>query len=264
MRGKMDIRLDQKRALVTGGNSGIGEAIALALADSGARVAINYLTNPEAAESLIKRIGGDHGEAIALQGDVSDPVAVAQMFDNIDRAWGGIDILINNAGIDGGRALGWETDIGAWKKVIEVNLFGAFYCAREALKRMVPIKSGVVLNISSVHEQIAWSGYSAYTASKAAVGMLTQTLAQEAAPYGVRVLAVGPGAIKTPINRGVWSDPKNLKDLLEKIPLNRIGETEEIARIVVVLVSDAASYVTGRTIFVDGGMTDYPDFAHGG
>lgn len=260
----MNIRLDQKRALVTGGNSGIGEAIVLALADSGAKVAINYVSHPEAAEALVKRIGDQKGEAIALQADVSDPAAVTQMFESIDKAWGGIDILINNAGIDGSRALGWEADIAAWKKVIEVNLFGAFYCAREALRRMIPKKSGVVLNISSVHEQIAWSGYSSYTASKAGLGMLTQTLAQEAAPHNVRVLAVGPGAIRTPINRNVWSNPKNLQDLLEKIPLKRIGETGEIARMVVALVSDVASYVTGRTIFVDGGMTDYPDFAHGG
>jgi glucose 1-dehydrogenase len=260
----MNIRLDQKRALVTGGNSGIGKAIALGLADAGAKVAINYVTHPEAAELLVHQIKDRHGEAIAFQADVSDPDAIAQMFDQINDAWGGIDILINNAGYDGNRVFGWEADIAAWRKVIEVNLFGAFYCAREALRRMVPQKSGVVLTISSVHEQIAWAGYSAYTASKAAVGMLTKTLAQEAAPHGVRVLAVGPGAIKTPINRSVWSDPQGLQDLLEKIPLKRIGEPEEIARMVVVLVSDAASYVTGRTIFVDGGMTDYPDFAHGG
>ena len=152
----------------------------------------------------------------------------------------------------------------AWRKVIEVNMFGAFYRAREALKRMVPQKTGVVLSTSSVHEEIAWSGYSAYTASKAAVSMLTKTLAQEAGPHGVRVLAVAPGAIRTPINRSVWSDPQSLQDLLEKIPLHRIGEPEEIARLVVVLVSDVSSYVTGRTVFVDGGMTDYPAFAHGG
>jgi NAD(P)-dependent dehydrogenase (short-subunit alcohol dehydrogenase family) len=260
----MNIRLDQKRAVVTGGNSGLGEAIALGLAGAGAKVAINYVSHPEAAESLIHRIKAEHGEAIALPADISDPEAVAQMFGRIDEVWGGIDILINNAGIDGHRAFGWQADIAAWRKVIEVNLFGAFYCSREALKRMVPRKSGVVLSISSVHEQIAWSGYSAYTSSKAAVGMLTKTLAQEAAPHGVRVLAVGPGAIKTPINRSVWSDPQDLKDLLEKIPLKRIGEPEEVARMVVVLVSEVASYVTGRTIFVDGGMTDYPDFGHGG
>jgi NAD(P)-dependent dehydrogenase (short-subunit alcohol dehydrogenase family) len=260
----MNIRLEGKRALVTGGNSGIGEAIALALADAGAKVAINYVGHPEAADGLVQTIKQKQGEAISIQADVSDPKAVGELFRQIDAAWGGIDVLINNAGIDGAHAFGWEADIAAWRKVIEVNLFGAFYCAREALKRMVPQKGGVVLSTTSVHEEIAWSGYSAYTASKAAMSMLTKTLAQEAAPYGVRVLAVAPGAIKTPINRSVWSDPKSLKDLLEKIPLNRIGEPEEVARMVVVLVSDVASYVTGRTIFVDGGMTDYPDFAHGG
>ncbi len=260
----MNIRLDQKRALVTGGNSGIGEAIALALADAGAKVAINYVTHPETAQALVSRIHDAHAEAVAIQADVSDPIAVDGMFKQIDEIWGGLDILINNAGIDGGRALAWETDIASWRKVIEINLLGAFYCAREALKRMVPVKSGVILNVSSVHEEIAWSGYSAYTASKAAIGMLTRTLAQEAAPHSVRVLAVGPGAIKTPINREVWANPQSLKDLLKKIPLGRIGEPDEIARMAVVLVSDVASYITGRTIFIDGGMTDNPDFAHGG
>jgi NAD(P)-dependent dehydrogenase (short-subunit alcohol dehydrogenase family) len=260
----VNIRLEGKRALVTGANSGIGAAIALGLADAGARVAINYLAQPDAADKLVRAIMRKRGEAIAIQADVSDPKAVAKMFRQLDAQWRGIDILINNAGMDGARSLGWDADIAAWRKVIEVNLFGAFYCAREALKRMVPQKSGVVLSTTSVHEVIAWSGYSAYTASKAAVSMLTKTLAQEAAPHGVRVLAVAPGAIKTPINRSVWSDPQSMKDLLEKIPLNRIGEPEDIARMVVMLVSDAASYVTGRTIFVDGGMTDYPGFAHGG
>ncbi len=260
----MNIRLDGKRAVVTGGNSGIGEAIAVCLAEAGARVAINYVAQPEAAHSLVQRIQEQRGIAMAVKADVSDPDAIAKMFESIEAAWGGIDILVNNAGIDGDRAFGWETDIAAWRKVIEVNLLGAFYCAREALQRLVPQKSGVILNISSVHEEIAWSGYSAYTASKAAVAMLTKTLAQEAAPHGVRVLSVAPGAIKTPINRSVWGDPGNLQDLLEKIPLKRIGDPEEVARLVVVLASDLASYVTGRTIFVDGGMTDYPDFAHGG
>ncbi|MEO6876395.1 MAG: SDR family oxidoreductase [Opitutaceae bacterium] len=260
----MNIRLEGKRALVTGGNSGLGAAIALALAEAGAHVAINYVSHPKAAEALVKKIKQHGGKAIALQADVSDPQAVAKMFAQLDAAWKGIDILINNAGIDGATALGWKADIEAWQKVVQVNLFGSFFCAREALRRMVPRKSGVVLSTTSVHEEIAWSGHSAYTASKAAVSMLTKTLAQEAAPHGIRVLAVGPGAIKTPINRDVWSNRKKMKDLLTKIPLQRIGQPEEIARMVVVLVSDAASYVTGRTFFVDGGMTDYPDFEHGG
>jgi glucose 1-dehydrogenase len=260
----MNIRLDGRRALVTGGNSGIGEAISLALAESGAKVAVNYVAHPEAAQSLVQHIEEQGGTAMANEADVTDPEAVSAMFGKLDREWGGVDVLVNNAGIDGPRAYGWDADVAAWRKVVDVNLMGAFFCAREALRRMVPQNAGVVLSISSVHEEIAWSGYSAYAASKAAVGMLTKTLAQEAAPHGVRVIAVAPGAIRTPINRAVWSDPASLKDLLEKIPLNRIGEAAEIARMVVVLASDAASYVTGRTVFVDGGMTDYPDFAHGG
>jgi NAD(P)-dependent dehydrogenase (short-subunit alcohol dehydrogenase family) len=248
----MNIRLEGKRALVTGANSGIGAAIAIGLANAGARVAINYLAQPEAADKLVRAIKRKRGEAVAIQADISDPKAVGKMFRQLDAAWSGIDILVNNAGMDGARSLGWDANIAEWRKVIEVNLFGTFYCAREALKRMVPQKGGVVLCTSSVHEEIAWSGHSAYTASKAAISMLTKTLAQEAAPHGVRVLAVGPGAIK------------RLKDLLGKIPLHRMGEPEEIASMVVMLVSDAASYVTGRTIFVDGGMMDYPGFTHGG
>lgn len=260
----MNITLDGARALVTGGNSGIGAAIVTALAEAGAKVAVNYVVHPEAAAALVNRVRAQHGEAVSIQADISDPVAVTAMFAQMDAAWGGIDILVNSAGIDGGRAMAWEADVEAWKKVLEVNLLGAFYCARQALTRMVPQQRGVVLNVSSVHEVVAWSGYSAYTASKAGLSMMTQTLAQEAAPYGVRVLAVAPGAIRTPINQAVWSDPASLKDLLTKIPLNRMGEPEDIARMVVVLVSDVASYVTGKTVFVDGGMTDYPDFAHGG
>lgn len=260
----MNIRLDGRRALVTGGNSGIGEAIALALAGAGAKVAVNYVTHPETAQELVRRMQAQGADALALEADVSNTEAVRQMFNAVDQAWGGIDILVNNAGMDGERAFSWEGKPDAWRRVLEINLFGAFYCAREALQRMVRQRKGVILSTSSVHELIAWSGYSAYAASKAALGMLTKTLAQEAAPYGVRVLALGPGAIKTPINKSVWGDPAGLKDLLEKIPLGRLGEPEEIARMAVVLVSDAASYVTGRTFFVDGGMTDYPSFAHGG
>ncbi len=260
----MIVDLRGERALVTGGNSGIGEAIVRALADSGARVAMNYAVHPGAAQEIAGQIEERGGQVLTLQADVCDPEAVSGMFRQMDEAWEGIDILVNNAGIDGERAMAWEANLDSWRKVIEVNLFGAFHCSREALRRMVPRKHGVILNISSVHEIIAWSGYSAYAASKAAIGMLTKTLAQEAAPHGIRVLAIGPGAIKTPINRSVWSDADSLKDLLEKIPLDRLGETSEIARMAVVLVSAVASSVTGRTIFGDGGMTDYPSFAHGG
>ncbi len=260
----MEIRLDGRRALVTGANSGIGAAIAEALGAAGARVAINYLAGDEAAEAVAGRVRAAGGEALTVKADVGSLDEVEEMFGKLDRAWGGIDVLVNNAGIDGARAEAWASDPAAWRKVIDVDLIGAYACARQALARMVPAGHGVVLTVTSVHEVIAWSGYSAYTAAKAGAGMMTRTLAQEAAPHGVRVLALAPGAIKTDINRSVWSDPEALRDLLEKIPLNRLGEPEDVARMAVVLVSDVASYVTGTTVFVDGAMTDYPDFAHGG
>ena len=260
----MEIRLDDRRALVTGGNSGIGKAIVRALSAAGAKVAINYIVDPDAAEEIADGIVQDGGDALTIEADVSDAKQVQGMFGEIDRTWGGIDILVNNAGIDGERAEGWEIGFDDWHEVVEVNLFGAFHCAREALRRMVPQESGVILNMTSVHEVVPWSGYSAYATAKAGLSMLSKTLAQEAAPHGVRVLSLGPGAIKTPINEHVWKDPKRREQLLTKIPQGRLGEVEDIARMAVVLVSDAAAYVNGPTVFVDGGMTLYPDFSQGG
>lgn len=249
---------------MTGANSGLGAAIARELAASGARVAVNYLVHPEATDALLAELRAGGAQALGLQADVSDAAQVTAMYAELDRQWGGIDALVNNAGIDGAQARGWEADPAAWERVLRVNLYGSFLCARAALQRMVPQRSGVILNMSSVHERIAWSGFSAYTASKAGLGMLTQTLAQEAAPFGIRVLALAPGAIKTPINQNVWSNPQTLRDLLTKIPLGRMGEPEEIARVATFLVSGMASYMTGSTVYCDGAMSDYPEFAHGG
>lgn len=257
----MELNLKGKRVLVTGGNSGLGAAMARAFAGEGARVAINFVTGAAEAERLVAELGA---EALAVGADISDAAAVEAMFARLDSAWGGIDVLVNNAGIDGVRAEAWEIGVEDWTRVVSVNLVGAFHCAREALKRMVPERAGVILNMSSVHEVIPWSGYSAYAASKAGLTALTKTLAQEAAPHQVRVLAIAPGAIKTPINRAVWDDPAGYKDLVEKIPLGRIGTPEEIANMALVLASDVAAYVTGTSVFVDGGMTNYPAFAHGG
>jgi glucose 1-dehydrogenase len=260
----LQIDLGGRRALVTGANSGIGAAIVQSLADAGADVAINYLNNPEAAEAGAAAVRTAGGRSMTLMADISDADAVAMMFATLDTQWGGIDILVNNAGIDGHPAKATESDPASWRRVIEINLFGAFYCARQALQRMVPQRRGVILNMSSVHEVIPWSGYSAYAASKAGLSMLTRTLAQEAAPANVRVLALAPGAIKTAINQSVWSDPAGLADLNQKIPMGRMGDTGEIAKMATILVSDAASYATGTTVFVDGGMSDYADFSHGG
>ncbi len=260
----MQIDLKGKRVLITGGNTGLGAAMVTAFGAEGAKVAVNYVVHPEDAETLVAAIKKDGGDAMAVEADISSADAVAAMFATIDKAWGGIDVLVNNAGVDGQKALGWNADVDAWRKVIDINLVGAFLCAREALKRMTAQKSGVIINTSSVHEVIAWTGYSDYAASKAGVSMMSKTLAQEAGPYGVRVLCIAPGAIATPINANVWEDPAGLKDLLTKIPLGRVGKPEDIAGMAVVLASDVASYVTATTIFVDGGMTDYPSFMHGG
>jgi len=260
----MDLKLAGKRVLVTGGNSGLGAAMVRAFAAEGARVAINYLVNPDATTQLINELQATGAVVLGLQADVTQADAVAGIFDQLDKAWGGIDILVNNAGIDGPHALAWEADATAWNRVIQINLVGAFLCAREALRRMVRQESGVILHTSSVHEQIAWSGYSAYSASKAAVSMMAKTLAQEAGPFGVRVLCIAPGAIRTSINASVWEDPEGARDLLSKIALGRVGEPQDIAGLAVVLCSDTAGYVTGTSVFVDGGMTDYPAFMHGG
>jgi glucose 1-dehydrogenase len=260
----MDLNLSGKRVLVTGGNTGLGAAIATAFAAEHARVAINYIAEPEAAQSLALQLRATAADVLTLEADISDAAAVESMFGQLDKNWGGIDILINNAGIDGPRALAWEADLVAWSRVLQINLNGAFHCARAALRRMVAQRSGVVLNTSSVHEQIAWSGYSAYAASKAGLSMLSKTLAQEAGPFGVRVLCIAPGAIRTTINASVWQDPSGAHDLLSKIPLGRVGEPKDVARLAVVLASEVADYVTATSVFIDGGMSDYPAFGHGG
>ena len=260
----MDLKLSGKRVLVTGGNSGLGAAMVRAFAAEHARVAINYVAHPELTAAMAEQLRDSAGDVLQLAADVSRADEVAAMFAQIDTSWGGLDVLINNAGIDGERAPAWQADAAAWNRVLQINLGGAFLCAREALKRMVAQRSGVIINTSSVHEMIAWSGYSAYAASKAGLSMMAKTLAQEAGPFGVRVLCLAPGAIRTAINAAVWQDPDGQQDLISKIAIGRVGEPEDVAGMAVVLASDVANYVTGTSVFVDGGMTDYPAFSHGG
>lgn len=260
----MELGLAEKRVLITGGNSGLGAAIAHSFASERARVAINYVVHPEEAAALAKELRPSAADVLTIEADISKVDEVRAMFGQIDTAWGGLDVLVNNAGIDGSRAAAWEADEAAWNRVLQINLGGAFLCAREALGRMVRQRSGVIINTSSVHEQIAWSGYSAYAASKAGLSMMAKTLAQEAGPFGVRVLCIAPGAIRTSINAEVWKDPAGQQDLISKISLGRVGEPADVAGLVVILASDVAGYVTGTSIFIDGGMTDYPAFSHGG
>lgn len=260
----LNIDLSGRRALVTGSSSGLGEAIAMALSSAGAKVAIHDRKEHAAAAAVVARIVQQGGTAQAFQADISVIDEVSRLFTEVGAAFGGLDILVNNAGMDGGPANCADSDPEQWARVIAVDLQGAYYCARQALQWMLPQKHGVIINITSVHEFIPWSGYSAYTSAKAGLSMFTKTLAQEVAASGVRVLAIAPGAIKTPINASVWQDPQGLADLDQKIAMGRLGEPAEIGQVAAFLASDLASYITGTSIAVDGGMLIYPEFRHGG
>lgn len=259
------IDLKGRTALITGGDGGLGAATAASLAEAGANVAVTYQRKPDAAEKIAATARSHGVKAAAVQlADVADPAKVAALFQHMDREFGDLDILVNNAGMDGPRALCADSDPAAWRQVIGVDLMGPYYCAREAVTRMRKRRRGVIVNTTSVHEFIPWTGYSAYTSAKAGLSMFSKTLAQEVAGDGIRVIAIAPGAIKTPINADVWQDPKGLADLDTKIPMGRIGEPHEIGCTVAFLCSDLAGYVTGVTLAVDGGMLLYPGFRHGG
>ena len=259
------IELQGRKALITGGDSGLGAATAKSLAQAGADVAITYRYKADAAEQVaaVAKSFGVNAYTFELD-NVSDKAQVDALFQRVDQQLGGLDILVNNAGTDGPRALCADSDIAAWRQVVEIDLFGPYYCARAAVERMSKQGRGVIINTSSVHEFIPWAGYSAYTSAKAGLSMFSKTLAQEVAAQGIRVLAVAPGAIKTPINANVWQDPKGLTDLDRKIPMGRVGEPDEIGHAIAFLCSDLASYMTGITVTVDGGMLLYPDFREGG
>ena len=260
-----------QRALVTGGSSGIGAAIAVALAEAGARVAINYLSDTEEAEALVEKIHASGGEAIAVQADVSQEDQVIAMFQQVIGTWGSLDILVNNAGIQLDAPF-VEMTLKQWETVMAVNLTGQFLCAREAVKEflrrgVVPelsCSAGKIICNSSVHDIIPWAGHVNYAASKGGLLMFMKSLAQEVAHDKIRVNAVSPGAIKTPINRSAWETPEAEADLLKLIPYERVGNPADIAGAVVWLASDASDYVVGTTLYIDGGMTLYPGFREGG
>jgi glucose 1-dehydrogenase len=263
--------LSGQTALVTGAASGIGAGVARALGAAGASVVVNYVTAPEAAEAVVEQIRAGGGEAIALHADVSREDGVRDMFQRMFDQWGTIDILVNNAGLQHDAPV-TDMTLAQWNKVIDVNLTGMFLCSREAaremvrrgIRREVSRAAGKIICISSVHEVIPWAGHVNYAASKGGVKLFMQSLAQELAPHRIRVNSVAPGAIQTPINRAAWETPDALERLLRLIPYGRIGQPEDIGRVVAWLASDDADYIHGQTIFVDGGMTLYPEFAHGG
>jgi len=264
-------RLRGQCALVTGANSGIGEAIAKAFAAEGAQVVVNYVTNPNEAERVVAEIREKNGTALALYADVSKEEDVKNMLGQMYKSFGTIDILVNNAGMQRDAPF-VEMKLDEWQKVIDVNLTGSFLCAREAAKEFIrkgvdhkgSLSAGKIIFISSVHEVIPWARHCNYAASKGGMMLLMKSIAQELAPHKIRVNSIAPGAIKTPINRSAWASPDSEAELLKLIPWNRVGYPQDIATVAVWFASDESDYVQGATIFVDGGMTLYPGFATGG
>ncbi|KAA0595626.1 glucose 1-dehydrogenase [Azospirillum lipoferum] len=260
-----------QRALVTGASSGIGRAIALALGAAGADVIVNHVSGDEAAEMVAESIRASGAKALAVKADVSREDQVETLFARTVESFGGLDILVNNAGLQRDAPVESMT-LEQWNTVIGVNLTGQFLCARAAVRAFkrqglrpeVSRALGKIVCVSSVHEVIPWAGHVNYAASKGGVMLMMKTLAQELAADRIRVVGVAPGAVRTPINREAWETPEAYAELLKLIPAKRIGEPEDIAHAVAWLASDAADYITGTTLFVDGGMTLYPGFEAGG
>jgi glucose 1-dehydrogenase len=263
--------LDGQRAIVTGANSGIGAAIARGLAEAGAAVAVNFVGGEDRALEVVDEIRGAGGRAIAVKADVSSEDEVQAMFRRVVAEFGSVDILVNNAGLQQDAPF-HEMTLAQWRKVIDVNLTGQFLCAREAVReylRRGPVPElscsvGKIICLSSVHDVIPWAGHANYAASKGGVAMLMKTMAQELAMKKIRINSISPGAIKTPINMSAWDTAQAEAALLKLIPYYRVGETRDIARAAVWLASDHSDYVTGATLYVDGGMTLYPEFRDGG
>lgn len=264
-------RLQGKVAIVTGSSSGIGEGIALAMGRAGANVVINYHSNEKSAQELKTQIEEVGSKAVVVQADVSNPEDVDKLFKAAADNFGTLDILVSNAGIQRDDNF-LDMSLEDWNKVISTNLTGNFLCAQAAAKEFVKRKvkpeekraAGHIIFISSVHDIIPWAGHVNYATAKGGVLMLMKTLAQELAANKIRVNGISPGAIKTGINDEVWSTEEGRKQMLSLIPYGRIGEPEDIAKVAVWLATDEADYITGTTIYVDGGMTLYPAFSDKG
>jgi glucose 1-dehydrogenase len=260
-----------QKALVTGANSGIGKAVAIAFGEAGAAVAVNYVTGEDDAHAVADHIAATGAQALAVRADVSSETQVAEMFKEACARFGTLDIVVANAGLQRDAPFD-EMTLTNWNSVINVNLTGQFLCARAAVREFlrrgprpeVSRALGKIICMSSVHEVIPWAGHANYAASKGGVMMLMKTIAQELAPRGIRVNGLAPGATRTPINTAAWSTPEAYEALMRLVPYKRIGEPGDIARAAVWLASDDSDYVNGVNLFVDGGMTLYPEFASGG
>jgi glucose 1-dehydrogenase len=263
-----EIILPGQPALVTGANSGIGKAVALGLAAAGADVVVNYVADPEAADEVAHEIEAMGRRALSIKADVSREDEVFAMFAKAVDHFGTLHIVCSNAGLQRDSPFDQMT-IEQWNAVIGVNLTGQFLCTREAAREFkrrgiveaISVAAGKIICMSSVHEVIPWAGHANYAASKGGVMLLMKSIAQELAPHRIRVNSIAPGAIRTPINTAAWATPEAYDELMTLVPYKRIGEPDDIARAAVWLASDASDYVTGATLFVDGGMTLYPGFA---
>lgn len=269
--GIRETSLEGQRAIVTGANSGIGEAIARGFAEAGASVLINYVADSGRADRVVSEIKDAGGHAVAFEADVSDEGEVARMFDFAREQFGSVDILVNNAGLQRDAPF-HDMSLAQWQRVLDVNLTGQFLCARAAIREFLrrgatpelSCSIGKIICLSSVHDVIPWAGHVNYAASKGGVSLLMKSLAQEYAGSKIRINAISPGAIKTPINTSAWATAEAEKALLKLIPYYRVGDPRDIARAAVWLASDHSDYVTGATLYVDGGMTLYPEFREGG
>ncbi|GAA4266203.1 glucose 1-dehydrogenase [Frondihabitans peucedani] len=246
--------LDGKTMIVTGGNSGIGEAIVLAAAAEGANIVIDYVAHPEATTDLIARIEKAGGKAVGVDADVSKAEDLHKMVQTAVDTFGRLDVIVNNAGIETRTGV-LDTTEDEFEKVMAINLKSAFFGTQFAAKQFIAQKTpGLVINISSVHEDWPMPGNIAYCVSKGGTRMLTRTAGVELGPHGIRVVNVAPGAVDTPINTSTTSDPEKLKQLQDAIPVRRLAEPEDIADMVVFLASGKASYMTATTVFIDGGI----------
>ena len=260
-----------QKAIVTGANSGIGRAIALALGSAGADVVVNYVSREEEAHKVAEEIRRCGATALTVRADVSKEDEVKAMFAIALDTFGTLDIVVNNAGLQKDARFE-DLTTEAWDLVMNVNLKGQFLCAREAVRlykrqgvrKEVSCSAGKILCVSSVHDIIPWAGHVNYAASKGGVMMMMKSIAQEVAPYRIRVNSIAPGAVRTPINMEAWDTRAAYNDLMRLIPYKRIGEPAEIGRAAVWLASDDSDYINGATIYVDGGMTLYPGFETGG